>query len=851
MKSKGKEGTRRKEESAVALVRAVNLFGAGEHALAGKAADEAVRLDGGNWQALKLRGLVAVQAGDMASAIRYFEAVLGLCHDGDTVLILGECFWRAGLFERSIDILEAYLQAHPGHAQALFHLGVARAHAGQDAAAEATFRDVALAMPGWVDAWNNLGQVQLRLGKSAEAEASWRKALDVAPPSAPVLYNLASLCFGIPGRQKEALGLLEQGVGLAPTARRCLELAVLMRQTGDIEGALPYYQQALELDPDFAEAYDSLGCLNFEHGNCADAEHLFRTAVSLVPGRADFLVNLGVALHTLGKNEEAESTFRQAIAANPGDARTYNLLAILLAARGSPYEAMEAGRHAIELDPQYQDALVQLAALEGDAGQTDLALDHYRQANAVMRNDAIRILSAMLVPPIMGTREEIEGVRRRVDGALDALLADASLRCSLEDLKLLTESGFYFAFHGFNDRELLAKFSRVLRHACPELDWTSTNACNPPPAGGRLRIGFVSSFFFTHSVGLCFGPVIKALAQRGDMDIFLVSIGQNQALNPMQVELIAACQHFVTVSETSLVAARETIASLQLDVLCYADIGMRTFSNLLAHGRLAPVQCALNGHPDTTGISTVDHYLALVPGRLANAQEHYSEHLIPVKNGGSILWRQNPLDSHCSRAELGLPAEGRLYVCPMKLQKIHPDFDAALSGILATDPEARIILFQDNTYRDWHGMVRDRMALTLSAEQLERVHFQPWIANMGDFIAVNVQADAVLDSFPFGAGTTAIILMQMGVPMVTCPGPFARGQMATDIYDQLGIAELVAESVEQYVAMAVRLAGDKAFRADIARRLVDGYPGISGTDGVANDLVAAFVEMSGRGRPAA
>lgn len=826
-----------------ALARAINEFGAGEYARAKSEVDAAIRLDGANWQALKLRGLVAAQAGDAAAAVRYFESVLALCRDDDTILILGEYYWRAGLLDRAIETLSAYLQAHPGHAQALGHLGVAHAHAGQNAAAEVAFLEATRTAPDWVDAWNNLGQVQHRQGKLAEAEASWRMALGFAPQSADVLFNLASLCDGIPGRRDEAIGFLERGVAVAPSAKRYLDLASLMRQAGDVERSLPCYEKALELDPAFGEAYDSLGCLNFEHGNCGDAEMLFRKAVSLEPRRAEFLTNLGAALYSLGKNDEAEEVFRRAIAASPDSARIYSMLAVLLAVKGRPYEAMEAGRKAIELDPQHQDALAQLAALEGDAGQVDLALEHYRQANAVMRNDAIRILMAMLVPPIMGTREEVEKSRQRVDRELDALLADPAVRCSLEDLKLLTESGFYFAFHGRNDRALLSKYSQVLRQACPELSWVSPHLNQPRLPEERLRVGFVSAFFFHHSVGMSFGAVIKGLAQRGDMDVFLISIGQQKALNPLQVELISACQHFVPLSDVSLESARETLASLQLDILFYADIGMRPFSNLLAHSRVAPVQGLLGGHPNTSGISTIDHFLSW--GRLEpeGSEAAYSEHLIRLEHGTTVLWRQQIPAEPYGRDALGLPADGRLYVCPMKLQKLHPDFDAVLGEILAKDDEGRIVLFQDGTYHEWHGYLRQRMTATIPVHLLERVIFLPWMTEAPRLLAVNALADAVLDPLHFGGGTTAVMLAEAGIPMITTPGRFARSRVVSALYDLLGVTDTVAHSVGDYADLAVRFARDAALRRDVGRRLAASYGQADDRDDVVHELAAVIRQL--------
>lgn len=837
---KSKGASPRRQESFETFVRAVNCFGAGDYEKAGAMADKAIRLDRANWQALKLLGLVAAKAGDASAAVGYFESALKIRHDDETVLILGEFYHRAGSFAQAIGTLASYLQTHPRHAGALLQLGIAHSKAGELAAAEAMFREAVAVAPDSLEAWNSLAHTQHLQGKTADAEQTWRLALERFPDSAVLLYNLASYCANDPGRRAEAVAFLERGLRSEPSARRHKELASLLNQGGETEKSLTHYQQALELDSECADAYNGLGCIYFENGIHGEAERHFRTAVTLTPDRHDFLVNLGVALNALGRHEEAEVALRQAIAIKPDDARAYNFLAIVLATRELPYEAMEADRRAIEIDPGYQDALVQLAALEGNAGRTEQAREHYRQANAVKRNDAVRLLGATLLPPIMGTREEILAARSGILTELDALLADPTLHCSLEDLKLVTEAGFYFAFHGMNDRDLLTRLSLVLRKMCPDLNWESPHLHFPRPAGSPMRIGFVSAFFFSHSVGASIGPLIKALARHHDIDIVLISIGQSNVANPVQLELITACQHFVTVSDNSLIEARETIASLQLDVLCYADIGMRTFSSLLAHARLAPVQCVLAGHPNTSGISTVDYFFSWDRLEPEGSEVAYSESLVRLKYGAIVFWKQEVPLLPLGRRESGLPESGRLYVCPMKLQKLHPDFDIVLGEILAKDSGGWVVLFQDGTYHEWHEHTRQRMAGAIPADLMERVIFLPWVTDLRQLLAINTHAHAVLDPLHFGAGTTAILLAQFGIPMITMPGCFSRSRVVSALYDFLGVTDSVAASVDGYADLAIRFARDEALRRETGRKLAKKYDEIAYRDDAVLELASVM-----------
>jgi hypothetical protein len=118
-------------------------------------------------------------------------------------------------------------------------------------------------------------------------------------------------------------------------------------------------------------------------------------------------------------------------------------------------------------------------------------------------------------------------------------------------------------------------------------------------------------------------------------------------------------------------------------VLVYADIGMDPLSYFLAFSRLAPAQCAMLGHPVTIGNPQcrLPHFERTFRKRRGRRTLQRA----PGAPGVAAVYIPRPLPpaARKSRAELGLPQDRTLYVCPMMLHKFHPDFDAAMAASCA------------------------------------------------------------------------------------------------------------------------------------------------------------------------
>ena len=87
-----------------------------------------------------------------------------------------------------------------------------------------------------------------------------------------------------------------------------------------------------------------------------------------------------------------------------------------------------------------------------------------------------------------------------------------------------------------------------------------------------------------------------------------------------------------------LPTARRQIAELGLDILLYADIGMSAFTHSLAYSRLAPIQCVTWGHPQTTGIPTLDYFISGEDLDTPDGQSAYTEKLVRLPGLQTLLF---------------------------------------------------------------------------------------------------------------------------------------------------------------------------------------------------------------------
>ena len=541
-----------------------------------------------------------------------------------------------------------------------------------------------------------------------------------------------------------------------------------------------------------------------------------RAALRLRPDWADAHNSAGIELYELSKLDEAIAHFRRALDIDPHFASAHVNLGNALIDSGGMDAALGHYRRAIELDPRDATAHLTLAMALEDDGRHAEALASYERAQALAPSDGVRIKIATMLPMFPASAQEIDALRERLARGIGALMSQP-LRLK-DPAREVGQTAFLLPYQGRNDRDLQLQLAALYEHACPELLYTAPH-CRTAGTdhtirapGQKIRVGFASRYFTAHSVGIWYNRLIALLAAEPDLEVVLIDL-QGAA----DAGLRAACTR-ILVPPQDLAQAREAIAKEELDVLVHADIGMDPFGYFLAFSRLAPVQCATFGHPDTSGLRNIDYFLSSALFEAEDAQAHYSERLVRLNALPLHIARPLPPAAPKNRRQLGLPEDRTLYACPMMLHKFHPDFDAAMAAILRRDPRAEILLFRDSRYPRRHEGLQRRFAAA-HGDVAGRLRFLPW-AGADDLLDIIRVSDVAIDTFHFGAGTTAFLVLAFGTPLVTLPGEFARGRPTYGCYMKMGMLDCVARDPADYVDLAVRIGTDRALRDSLSQRIL-------------------------------
>ncbi|KAF0686297.1 Aste57867_21903 [Aphanomyces stellatus] len=365
----------------------------------------------------------------------------------------------------------------------------------------------------------------------------------------------------------------------------------------------------------------------------------------------------------------------------------------------------------------------------------------------------------------------------------------------------------------------------------------------PPSASppSRIKVGFASSWFRTHSVGKLIRGVLSSL-DRNKFDV-IVYAATHFFPPPSDDDAITkairdASDEFVVLPPSQPMAL-DLIARAKLDILVFPEIGMDSWIYFLAHHRLAPVQCMFWGHPITTGLPTIDYFIA---------SEYYFpdffESGTPIMDdqvstyGGASYKEQMVLFSdlttyftepvklpHVSdpvslRALFHLPLKGRLYVCPQTLMKLHVDFDAVIRRVLERDGGGIFVLLYSPKQVLWKERLVRRFNTSLGPHVTRRVVFLETMA-YDMFMQLLASADVMLDPFPFGGGVTTLDALAVGLPVITLPSRQTVVQLTAGFYRYMNVTDCIAASMDEFVNSAIAVATNPAYRQKLVRDIQD------------------------------
>ena len=598
------------------------------------------------------------------------------------------------------------------------------------------------------------------------------------------------------------------------------QLAATHLRQGQPQKAVQLLLDAIQAGRSSAVVYSDLGVAYRALGQLERSLEAYRKALEIDHQHMPAHMNMANALRANGRESEAESQLRLALQIRPTAQGCRHVLAQTLRQQDRVDEALEQYEQASELHPGDALAIEGLGDCLRRQGRLTEAVQRLEQAEAMMPDQQrVRLKREFAMPVILESQQQIDEVRKRIHHGLDALIANPP---NLDIYREFQVSTFDLAYHGLNDRELQSKFGRLKLQIDPSLAFVADHCRGTAPRSsedGRIRVGFVSNYFYSHTVTKLTLGLIREL----DRTKFHVSVFAFPHLSDSWRDSVQQSADRFCVLPSQLQAAREQIAAEKLDILFYPDIGMDRLTNHLAFARLAPVQCVTWGHPVTTGIPNIDYFVSNEYLEPEDAANHYSESLILLKHLPTYYF---PLtlsteDRALQRSDLGLPDDAHVYLCPQSLFKLHPDLDLLFGEILRRDPKGRIFITQ-SSIPTWERLILERLQRNIP-DVADRVSLLSRMPTTRYVRAMEI-SEVLLDPILFGGGNTTFEALSVGAPIVTWPGPQMRSRVTYACYRQMGLDDCIAAGPESYVDLAVGLATDPKRREAVRKRILEAAP---------------------------
>lgn len=410
-------------------------------------------------------------------------------------------------------------------------------------------------------------------------------------------------------------------------------------------------------------------------------------------------------------------------------------------------------------------------------------------------------------------RKAIEYYRRNVEIDITAL-KDSPQYSQAEHIRREDYSNLLFNLHNLNvSRDELFEasrgFNKLLAHV-PQFKHNRKRHARHR----KIRIGYISPDIRFHVVAFFSTHFFKSY----DKTRFEVFIYANNDADGVTEQFAANVDGFRNILNKSARAVADMIVADEIDIL--VDLAGHSANNLLEvmAYKPAPIQMSGIGYFDTTGLDTIDYFIAdkfTDPEGLN--EKFFTEKFLRLQHSHfCYVWHD--LAHYVTPA----PCSQKGYVTFASFNnftKVTDDMLKLWAKILDGVPNSRLYL-KAAIFKEDYGsnIVRERMKV--AGIDLDRVDCEPFEV---DYVRCYERADIALDTFPYPGGGTTCDALYMGVPVITLVGERHNSRFGYSLLMNMGLSELCAFTADEYVQKAIDLANDterlRDYHLTIRRRM--------------------------------
>jgi predicted O-linked N-acetylglucosamine transferase (SPINDLY family) len=662
------------------------------------------------------------------------------------------------------------------------------------------------------DAYHNLGLLEFMLGNSEKADKLIRKALTI---NYNIIYEESLVKINYKENTVD-LTINNKSHIKNNNINKAYQLKILsLIRNNDYNTVLTLIENDKK-NKNTVFYYKVKGLIKHRMGQLEEAIENFKLALEYEPNDVETLANYGASLTDNGIYSEALKVLEYGYKISNTNKIILNNLIVYYLRIKDISKAYSYCEEILKVEKTNPSILAMSAEVLYDSGQWKKSLKLHRQALKYSNNNIIyKIRYALALIPNVYEKEKYLNIGRKLYYKKMSIIYNEiqTKEHSLSDLiaSISVRMPYYIAYSTENNINLLKIYGDICifimnkykeKGFFKELKYSETRQI-------KIKLGIVSSDIKYHSVWNAFLKGIIANIDSSKIELNIYSINTIRDVETLYA--ISKSNKFIDGKRT-LDEWINLIVNDNNDILLYPEIGMNPLINQIAAFKPAKYQFISWGHPETSGLSTIDYYLSTELLETHLSQENYVEKLIKLKGIGTCYNPPSLESPKFNLEQFGISKDSKVVLCLGAPNKFMPQYDYIYENILR-DNDCHLIFMHDTA-----GMSRTLEKRILNRfknkDCIHKIHFIPFLTREGFNGIMNVST-LLVDTIGFSGFNTAMQAVGNNLPVVTLPNRFMRSKNAYAINKILNLDDIIAYNFEEFFKIIQRLLNDKIFYHDI------------------------------------
>jgi len=566
-------------------------------------------------------------------------------------------------------------------------------------------------------------------------------------------------------------------------------LGAVYASENQINKAIENYEEAIKIDPNYAQAYNNLGTAFHKQNKVDEAILSYKKAIHLKNDFAEAYNNLGNAFRELDKPKEALKYFEKALTLKKDYAEAWNNMGAAYESLKDKNKALDNYKRAIEIKPDYAEAHNNLGMLLSELGRFDDSFSHY--------NQAIKIK-----PEYEKTYNNLGNLLNNIGKYDEATNAyKKAIKIKPNYAKAFSNLLFNLNYKTDFDPSLYLAEAKKFGLNCKPIKSSSYLQYNYEKKPKKLRLGLVSADFGNHPGGYFTLSTLKELRNK-DFDLIAYSTTNRQDEFSPHFRPLFVKWNLIEKQQDEEVA-KEIIKD---GIHILMDLQGHSANNRLPifMYKAAPIQASWLGQ-GSTGISEIDYFIGSPHITPKNEEKYYTEKILRLPQISQCFTPPN-FDVKINN----LPALENNFItfgCVNKLSKVNDEVINLWSKILLSVENSKLIIKNKNleNKKIFSNMIEKfnernvkKNRLILLGESNTRK----------ELLEAYNKIDIALDPFPFQGNTSTCESIWMGVPVITLKGDRYLSHFGESINSNLNMNNWIAKNYKEYISIAIKFSSD-------------------------------------------